>query len=316
MVGDVELDEESHEVRRAGARVDLTPTEFRLLHYLMMNAGQVVSKAQIRDRVWDYSFDGKVNMVEVYVSYLRKKLDAHGPPLIRTVRGIGYSMRARPGPGVPARPRRAPGRRGSGGPPGRRPALRGRRHHEAALPVTLRLRLLLLLVGIVAAGLVISDVVTYNALRSFLTTRVDQQLEVAAFPVGRALLSSSGLGPPVPAAPPTGATGTGAGSTAPAAPVTTDPRSARAADRSPGRARSPTAAASSDPAAGPTGACWSRRAPTASCGAARAPSRPTSSSPTGASAHRPGHPAQAARQRACPRDGTTTSPPRAPAPGR
>jgi two-component system OmpR family response regulator len=56
----------------------------------------VVSKAQIRDRVWDYSFDGKVNMVEVYVSYLRKKLDAHGPPLIRTVRGIGYSMRVRP----------------------------------------------------------------------------------------------------------------------------------------------------------------------------------------------------------------------------
>ena len=78
--------------------VELTPTEFRLLHYLMMNAGQVVSKSQIRDRVWDYSFDGKVNMVEVYVSYLRKKLDAHGPPLIRTVRGIGYSMRTHPAP--------------------------------------------------------------------------------------------------------------------------------------------------------------------------------------------------------------------------
>ncbi len=95
VVADVQLDEESHEVRRGAAIVDLTPTEFRLLHYLMMNAGQVVSKAQIRDRVWDYSFDGKVNMVEVYVSYLRKKLDAHGPPLIRTVRGIGYSMRLR-----------------------------------------------------------------------------------------------------------------------------------------------------------------------------------------------------------------------------
>jgi two-component system OmpR family response regulator len=62
----------------------------------MINAGQVVSKAQIRDHVWDYSFDGKVNMVEVYVSYLRKKLQAHGPPLIRTVRGIGYCMRAAP----------------------------------------------------------------------------------------------------------------------------------------------------------------------------------------------------------------------------
>jgi len=95
-VGDVELDEDSHEVRRGSELVDLTPTEFRLLHYLMVNAGQVVSKAQIRDHVWDYSFDGKVNMVEVYVSYLRKKLQAHGPPLIRTVRGLGYCMRAAP----------------------------------------------------------------------------------------------------------------------------------------------------------------------------------------------------------------------------
>ena len=102
VVADVELDEESHEVHRGGAVVELTPTEFRLLHYLMMNAGQVVSKSQIRDRVWDYSFDGKVNMVEVYVSYLRKKLDAHGPPLIRTVRGIGYSMRTQPAPAVGA----------------------------------------------------------------------------------------------------------------------------------------------------------------------------------------------------------------------
>jgi two-component system OmpR family sensor kinase len=82
--------------------------------------------------------------------------------------------------------------------------------------VTLRLRLLLLVVGSVAAGLLISDVVTYNALRSFLITRVDQQLEVAAFPAGRALLSSSGLGPQVPAAPPSRGTGTGVGSTTPA----------------------------------------------------------------------------------------------------
>ncbi len=95
-VGDLELDEESHEVRRGSEVIELTPTEFRLLHYLMVNAGQVVSKSQIRDRVWDYSFDGKVNMVEVYVSYLRKKLDVHGPPLIRTVRGIGYCLRAVP----------------------------------------------------------------------------------------------------------------------------------------------------------------------------------------------------------------------------
>jgi two-component system OmpR family response regulator len=96
-VGDVELDEETHQVWRGTEPVKLTPTEFRLLHYLMVNAGQVVSKSQIRDQVWDYSFDGKVNMVEVYVSYLRKKLDIHGPPLIRTVRGIGYCMRAAPG---------------------------------------------------------------------------------------------------------------------------------------------------------------------------------------------------------------------------
>jgi two-component system OmpR family response regulator len=113
VVADVTLDEESHEVRRGGVGVELTPTEFRLLHYLMVNAGQVVSKAQIRDRVWDYSFDGKVNMVEVYVSYLRKKLDAHGPPLIRTVRGIGYSMRVRPVPGGPG-DAAGPGRREGG----------------------------------------------------------------------------------------------------------------------------------------------------------------------------------------------------------
>ncbi len=104
-VGDLELDEESHEVTRGTESVELTPTEFRLLHYLMMNAGQVVSKAQIRDRVWDYSFDGKVNMVEVYISYLRKKLDATGPPLIRTVRGIGYCLRSEPVAGGPHRDR-------------------------------------------------------------------------------------------------------------------------------------------------------------------------------------------------------------------
>ena len=94
---DITLDEESHEVWRGSVAIELTPTEFRLLHYLMVNAGQVISKSQIRDRVWDYSFDGKVNMVEVYVSYLRKKLDVHGPPVIRTVRGVGYCLRLSPG---------------------------------------------------------------------------------------------------------------------------------------------------------------------------------------------------------------------------
>jgi two-component system OmpR family response regulator len=94
---DIELDEDSHEVWRGSVAIELTPTEFRLLHYLMVNAGQVISKSQIRDRVWDYSFDGKVNMVEVYISYLRKKLDAHGPSVIRTIRGVGYCLRLSPG---------------------------------------------------------------------------------------------------------------------------------------------------------------------------------------------------------------------------
>ncbi|MGA3146578.1 MAG: response regulator transcription factor [Acidimicrobiales bacterium] len=102
-VGDVSLDEESYEVWRGSVPIELTPTEFRLLHYLMINSGHVVSKSQIRDWVWDYSFDGKVNMVEVYISYLRKKLDAYGPPMIRTVRGIGYCLRAVPDAG-PASP--------------------------------------------------------------------------------------------------------------------------------------------------------------------------------------------------------------------
>ncbi len=92
-VGDLQLDEDSHQVWRAGQAVELTPTEFRLLRYLMVNAGQVVSKTQIRERVWESSVEGRVNMVEVYVSYLRKKLDALGPSMIRTVRGLGYCLR-------------------------------------------------------------------------------------------------------------------------------------------------------------------------------------------------------------------------------
>ncbi len=96
-VADLVLDEDSYEVWRGTAPISLTPTEFRLLQYLMVNAGQVISKAQIRDQVWEDNSDGKVNMVEVYVSYLRKKLDAHGQPLIRTVRGVGYSLRVPPG---------------------------------------------------------------------------------------------------------------------------------------------------------------------------------------------------------------------------
>ncbi|MEV0720525.1 response regulator transcription factor [Asanoa sp. NPDC050611] len=90
---DVELDEDAHEVRRAGRLVDLSPTEFKLLRYLLVNAGRVVSKAQILDRVWSYDFGGDGRIVESYVYYLRKKIDAAGPALIHTVRGVGYALR-------------------------------------------------------------------------------------------------------------------------------------------------------------------------------------------------------------------------------
>src|ERR671911_1366059 len=87
-VADLELDEDSHEVRRGGRDVPLSPTEFNLLRYLMVNAGRVLSKAQILDHVWSYDFDGDANIVESYVSYLRRKLDSGGVvPLIHTVRG-------------------------------------------------------------------------------------------------------------------------------------------------------------------------------------------------------------------------------------
>ena len=94
-VGDLTLDEDSHEVRRAGGLVTLTATEFELLRYLMRNPRRVLSKAQILDRVWSYDFGGSGAIVESYVYTLRKKLDVHGPPLIETVRGVGYSLRER-----------------------------------------------------------------------------------------------------------------------------------------------------------------------------------------------------------------------------
>lgn len=90
---DLELDEETHEVWRGEAAVELTPTEFRLLHYFMLNPRRVLSKAQILDRIWNYDFGGDANVVETYVSYLRKKLDGSGPALIHTVRGVGYCLR-------------------------------------------------------------------------------------------------------------------------------------------------------------------------------------------------------------------------------
>ena len=91
--GDLEMDEDAHEVWRGGSRIDLTVTEYNLLRYLLVNARRVLSKSQILDHVWNYDFGGQGNVVETYVSYLRKKVDHAGPPLIHTVRGVGYCLR-------------------------------------------------------------------------------------------------------------------------------------------------------------------------------------------------------------------------------
>jgi two-component system OmpR family response regulator len=90
---DLEMNEDAHEVRRSGRLIDLSPTEFNLLKYLLINAGRVVSKAQILDRVWRYDFGGDGRIVESYVYYLRRKIDKTDPPLIHTVRGVGYALR-------------------------------------------------------------------------------------------------------------------------------------------------------------------------------------------------------------------------------
>ena len=90
---DLELDDATHEVRRAGELLELSPTEFTLLRYLMLNADRVVSKSQILDHVWQYDFRGDAGIVETYISYLRKKIDSFDPPLIHTVRGVGYRLR-------------------------------------------------------------------------------------------------------------------------------------------------------------------------------------------------------------------------------
>ena len=92
-VADLELDEDSHEVRRAGKVIEVSPTEFKLLRYLMLNPGRVLSKSQILDHVWDYDFRGEMNIVESYISYLRRKIDVVGEPLIHTKRGVGYVLR-------------------------------------------------------------------------------------------------------------------------------------------------------------------------------------------------------------------------------
>jgi two-component system OmpR family response regulator len=93
VVGDLVLDEDSHEVFRDGTEVHLTATEFELLRYLMRNPRRVLSKAQILDRVWQYDFGGQANIVELYVSYLRRKIDAGRAPMIHTLRGAGYVLK-------------------------------------------------------------------------------------------------------------------------------------------------------------------------------------------------------------------------------
>ncbi|MBT2509801.1 response regulator transcription factor [Streptomyces sp. ISL-98] len=92
-VGDLTLDEDSHEVARGGEEIHLTATEFELLRFLMRNPRRVLSKAQILDRVWNYDFGGQANVVELYISYLRRKIDAGRPPMIHTRRGAGYLIR-------------------------------------------------------------------------------------------------------------------------------------------------------------------------------------------------------------------------------
>ncbi len=93
---DLELDDERHEVRRGTALIDLTPTEFNLLRFFLQNPGRVLSKDRILSGVWHYDFDGDASVVETYVSYLRRKLEPHGPPVVHTVRGVGYVLRASP----------------------------------------------------------------------------------------------------------------------------------------------------------------------------------------------------------------------------
>ena len=141
---DIEMDESAHEVTRAGQPIALTATEFNLLRFFLLNPRHVLSKAQILDHVWHYDFGGDGNVVETYVSYLRKKLEAVGPPVIHTVRLVGYALRE------PASGRR---------------------------PVSLRTRLLIAIGVIALVALAVADVVTYSSLESFLYQRVDQQLD-------------------------------------------------------------------------------------------------------------------------------------------
>jgi two-component system OmpR family response regulator len=116
-IADLELDESRWSVHRAGVPVDLSPTEFRLLAYLMRHQGRVLTRAQLLENVWGWDYAGQSQIVETYVSYLRHKLDPLGPPLIHTQRGVGYSLRA-PGGASPAAGEPQPGAQPEHGQPG------------------------------------------------------------------------------------------------------------------------------------------------------------------------------------------------------
>ena len=146
VVGDLELDEDSHEVSRAGEQITLTATEFELLRFLMRNPKRVLSKAQILDRVWNYDFGGQANVVELYISYLRKKIDAGRAPMIHTMRGAGLRPQA-------------------GG-------LRPMRHRFASLTS----RLVLTVVALVVLVAVLIGVAATAALNAQLTHQVDDDL--------------------------------------------------------------------------------------------------------------------------------------------
>ncbi len=90
---DLTLDDDTREVTRAGHPIELTATEYRLLRYLMLHPRRVLTRAQLLDHVWSYDFGGDARVLETYISYLRKKVDVHGPPLVHTVRGVGYALR-------------------------------------------------------------------------------------------------------------------------------------------------------------------------------------------------------------------------------
>ena len=147
---DLELDEESREVTRAGAPIELTATEYRLLRYLMLNPRRVLTRAQLLDHVWNYDFGGDGRVLETYISYLRKKLDDHGPSLIRTVRGVGYALAG-----------------------------------AARLMSSLRTRVLASVLVLAAAGLIALGAVTYAEQQSFLQGRLDQEVRSPARPSRR-----------------------------------------------------------------------------------------------------------------------------------